>query len=64
MHFPSDAGIAARVSEPHAPAASDSNADQSMDSNDARDYVDQFPDPDEPDSPSRINVTLKSWLLS
>ncbi len=55
MHFPSHAGIAARVAESHAPAASDSEAVRSMDSDDGRDYADQFPDPDEPDSPGRIN---------
>ena len=51
------AGILARVAEvaaePHAPAASDSDFDQSMDSDEARDFADQFPDlDDDPDSPA------------
>jgi hypothetical protein len=43
MHFSFDAGIAARVEEPIAPAALDSEEDRSMDPDDARDYEDQFP---------------------
>jgi len=44
MHFPFDAGTyAARVEEPIAPAALDSEEDQSMDPDDARDDGDQFP---------------------
>jgi hypothetical protein len=55
MHFPSHAGIAARVGGPHAPAESDSEADRSREADDAIYYADQFSDPDEPDSPGRIN---------
>ncbi len=42
MHFSSDAGIAARVEEPIASAALDSEEDRSMDPDDARDYEDRF----------------------
>ena len=51
------AGIGARVAEPVAAAAHDSEEDWSMDSDpdDARDYADQFPYPDDPDSPGSIN---------
>ena len=43
MSFLSDAGIGARVAEPVAAAAHDSEEDRSMDPDDARDYADQFP---------------------
>ncbi len=39
MHYPSDAGIAAQVEEPIAPAACDSEEDQPMDPDDACDYA-------------------------
>ena len=55
MPFLSDAGIGARVAEPVAAAAHDSEEDWSMDPDDARDYADQFPFPDDPDSPGSIN---------
>ena len=55
MPFLSDAGIWARVAEPVAAAAHDSEEDRSMDPDDARDYADQFPYPDDPDSPGSIN---------
>ena len=54
MPFLSDAGIGARVAEPVAAAAHDSEDDWSMDQDDARDYADQFPYPDDPDSPGSI----------
>ena len=57
MPFLSDAGIGARVAEPIAAAAHDSEEDQSMDPDDARDYADQFPYPDDPDSPGRAYMT-------
>ena len=56
MPFLSDAaGIGARVAETIAPAERDTDEDRSMDPDDARDYEDQFPCPDAPDSPGRIN---------
>ena len=42
MHFPSDAGIAAQVEEPIAPAACDSEEDQPMDPDDACDYAELY----------------------
>jgi hypothetical protein len=42
MHFPSDAGIAARVEEHIVPAAHDSEEDQPMDPDDARDYAELY----------------------
>ncbi len=42
MHFPSDAGIAARVEEPIAPAARDSEEDQPMVPDAARDYAELY----------------------
>ena len=57
MSFLSDAGIGARVAEPVAAAAHDSEEDRSMDPDDARDYADQFPYFDAPDSPGSINDT-------
>ena len=53
--FFSDAGIGARVAETIAPVERDSEEDRSMDQDDARDYENQFPYPDDPDSPRRIN---------
>ena len=55
MPFLSDAGIGARVEEPVAAAAHDSEEDRPMELNDARDYADQFPYSDDPDSPGSIN---------
>ena len=59
MPFLSYAGIGALVAEPVAAAEhhDDSEEDQLMDSDDARDYhdADQFPYPDDPDSPGSIN---------
>ena len=55
MPFLSDAGIGARVAEPVAAAAHDSEDDWSMDPDDVRDYADQFPYSDDPDSPGSIN---------
>ena len=46
----SDAGIGARVAEPVAAAAHDSEEDMSMDPDDTRDYADQFTYPEDPDS--------------
>ncbi len=40
MHFPSDAGIAARVEEPIGSAARDSEEELSMDPDDPTDYED------------------------
>ena len=56
MPFLSDAGIGARVAEPVAAAAHDSEDDRSMDTVDARDYADQFPYPDDPDSPGSVMI--------
>ena len=65
MPFLSYAGIGALVAEPVAAAEHDSEEDQLMDPDDARDYADQFPYPDDPDSPGSINdEILRSWLLS
>ena len=47
----SNAGVGVRVAEPVAAAEHDSEEDQSMDPDDSRDYADQFPYPDDPDSP-------------
>ena len=55
MPFLSYAGIGALVAEPVAAAAHDSEEDQLMDPDDAHDYADQFPYPDDPDSPGSIN---------
>ena len=55
MPFLSDAGIGARVAEPVAAAEHDSEEDQLMDPDNARDYADQFPYPDDPDSPGSMN---------
>ena len=55
MPFLSDAGIGARVAETIASALRDTDEDRSMDPDDARDNEDQFPCPDAPDSPGRIN---------
>ena len=55
MPFLSDAGIGARVAEPVAAAEHDSEEDWLMDPDDTRDYADQFPYPDDPDSPGSIN---------
>ena len=43
------------MTEPIAAAASDSEEDQSMDPDDARDYAVQFPYPYDPDCPGRIH---------
>ena len=43
------------TAEPVAAAAHDSEEDRSMDPNDARDFADQFPYPEDPDSPESIN---------
>ena len=59
----SNAGVGVRVAEPVAAAEHDSVAaaehdseeDRPMDPDDARDYADQFPIPDDPDSPGSIN---------
>ena len=48
-------GIEAQAAEPHPTAANDNESDWSMDSDEARDYADQFPNMDGPDSPGRIN---------
>ena len=45
MPLLSSAGIGARVVEPVAAAAHDSEEDRSMDPDDARDYADRFPYP-------------------
>ena len=55
MPFLSDAGIGVRVAEPVAAAEHDSEEDQLMDQDDSRDYADQLPYPDDPDSPGSIN---------
>ena len=55
MPFLSDAGIGARVAEPVAAAEHDSEEDQLLDQDDASDYADQFPYPDDPDSHGSIN---------
>ena len=55
MTFLSNAGIGALVAEPVAAAEHDSEEDQLMDPDDVRDYADQFPYPDDPDSPGSIN---------
>jgi hypothetical protein len=48
-------GVEARAAEPQLTAASDNESDWLMDSDEAHDYADQFPDLDGPDSPGRIN---------
>ena len=55
MPFLSDAGVGIRVAEPVAAAEHDSEEDRLMDPDDARDYADQFPYPDDPGSPGSIN---------
>ena len=55
MSFLSDAGVGVRVVEPVAAAEHDSEEDRFMDPDDSRDYADQFPYPDDPDSPGSIN---------
>ena len=55
MPLLSDAGVGIRVAEPVAAAEHDSEEDLLMDPDDARDYADQFPYPDDPDSPGSIN---------
>ena len=50
MPFLSYAGIGALVAIPVAAAEHDSEEDQLMDPDDARDYADQFPYPDDPDT--------------
>ena len=55
MPFLSYAGIGARVAEPVAVAEHDSEEDQLLDPDDASDYADQFPYPDDPGSPGSIN---------
>ena len=48
-------GVEARAAEPQPTAASEIESDRSMDSDEARDYADQFPDLDGPDIPGRMN---------
>jgi len=48
-------GVEAWAAEPQLTAASDNESDWLMDSDEAHDYADQFPDLDGPDSPGRIN---------
>ena len=48
--FFSYSGIADQVDDPQERAASDSESDRSMDSIEARDFADQNPDLDDPDS--------------
>ena len=55
MPFLSNAGIGAQVVEPVAAAEHDSKEDQLLDPDDASDYADQFPYPDDPGSPGSIN---------
>jgi hypothetical protein len=55
MHFPSDAGIAARVEEPIKSAARDSEEELSMDPDDASDYEDHFSCLGDPARPGSIN---------
>ena len=55
MSFLSNAGVGVRVAEPVAAAEHDSEEDRFMDPDDSRDYADQFPYPDDPDSPGSIN---------
>ena len=55
MSFLSDAGVGVRVAEPVAAAEHDSEEDRLMDPDDSRDFADQFPYPDDPDSPGSIN---------
>ena len=43
------------MAEPVAAAEHDSEEDLLMDPDDARDFADQFPYPDDPDSPGSIN---------
>ena len=59
MPFLSDAGVGVRVVEPVAAAEHDSEEDRLMDpdSDAARDYADQFPYPEDPDSPGRAYMT-------
>jgi hypothetical protein len=54
-YFLVSTGVEARAAEPQPTAASDSESDWSMELDEARDYADQFPDLDGPDSPGRIN---------
>ena len=62
--FLSHAGAGVRVAEPVAAAEHDSEEDRSMDPYDARDYADQFPYPDDPDSPGSINYENLEILAS
>ncbi len=55
MCYPSDAGIVARVEEPIASAARDSEEERSMDPDDARDHEDQFSCLGGPARPGSIN---------
>jgi hypothetical protein len=48
-------GVEAGAAEPQPTAASDNESDWLKDSDEVRDYADQFPDLDGPDSPGRIN---------
>ncbi len=43
-------GVEALAAEPQPTATSDNESDWSMDSNEVRDYADQYPDLDGPDS--------------
>ena len=52
------------MAEPGAAAAHDSEEDRSMDQDDARDYADQFPYPDDPDSPGSINDESREILAA
>ncbi len=53
-------GVEAQVVEPQQPAPKDNASDWLMDSDEAHDYADQFPDLDDPDSSGRINY----WNLN
>ena len=62
MPLLSDAGVGIRVAEPVAAAEDDSEEDRLMDPDDARDYADQFPCPDDPDSPDENLEILASIM--
>ena len=55
MPFLSDAGVGVQVVEHVAATEHDSEEDRFMDRDDSRDYADQFPYPDDSDSPGSIN---------
>ena len=52
------------MADPIVPPASDFESDQSMDPDEARDYADQFPYHDDPDSPGSVNDENRDILAA